>query len=235
MSNKPSTSAKEPKGSAANAGEVTAAGAVATGASSVVSQRIALLGGTFDPPHNGHLALARGVCDALSLERLLLLPAGNPHFKLDQHVTPVQERVAMTELLAREDPRLQVSYLEAERGGVTYTADTLALLRGIYWENELLFIVGADCLEHIWRWRRAEEIAQLCTLVAVARPGYDFEGTLERLDSHGMGFKVQSVRLDTPDVSSTQLRELAAQGKDLTPFMPLSVARRIQKQELYRA
>lgn len=223
MSNEPS---------AAAGGAAASAGAAANG-----PERIALLGGTFDPPHNGHLALARGVCDALGLEHLLLIPAGNPHFKLEQHVTPVEKRVAMTQLLADEDPRLQLSSIEAQRPGVTYTADTLQELHAQYPQAELLFVVGADCLEHIWRWRRAEEIAQLSTLVAVARPGHDFGEALERLDSHGMGFKVLSVKLDTPDISSTQLRKLAAQGAnpaELAPLTPLSVAHYIAEQGIYR-
>lgn len=226
MSNEPSTT--------------TSAGAssAATGTAAGGPERIALLGGTFDPPHNGHLALARGVCDALGLERLLLIPAGNPHFKLEQRVTSVEERVAMTQLLVDEDPRFQLSGIEAQRPGVTYTADTLQELHAQHPQAELLFVVGADCLEHIWRWRRAEEIAQLSTLVAVARPGYDFGGALERLDSHGMGFKVQSVKLDTPNISSTQLRELAAQGAspaELAALTPPNVARYIAEQGIYRA
>lgn len=205
------------------------------GAGKPERERIALLGGTFDPPHNGHLALAQGICDALHLSRLLLLPTGNPHFKLDQDVTPAEDRVAMTELLAREDRRLLVSYLEVEREGVTYTADTLALLRGIYWDEELLFVVGADCLEHVWRWRRAKEIAQLCTVVAVARPGHDMGEAIAHLDARGMSFKVQSVNIETPDISSTQIRELVEQGASLDGLVPPSIERYIREHSLYRS
>lgn len=197
-------------------------------------ERIALLGGTFDPPHNGHLALARAVCGALALDTLLLVPAGNPHFKLDQQVTPVKERVEMTQLLAAEDPRLQVSTIEAQREGVTYSADTLEELKRRRPDASLLFVIGGDCVEHVWRWRRARDIAKLCTLVAVARPGYDMAAAQEALAASGMGFSLQVVRADTPNISSTQVRKKAAAGQSLQGLVPTNVERYIRKHGTYR-
>lgn len=196
-------------------------------------RRIALLGGTFDPPHNGHLALATGVADELSLERVFLVPTGNPHFKLDAGVTPVEHRVAMTRLLAEEDERLEVSLIEAERAGVTYTADTLRELRRLYPKSHVFFIIGGDCAEHIMRWRNAAEVAQLCTVVAVARVGYDFKSAQRKLDDCGLGFDVRYLQLDIPDVSSTEVREAAARGAGLEGLVPKSVEDYIRQSGLY--
>ena len=198
------------------------------------SKTIAVLGGTFDPPHLGHLALACGVADALGLERVFLVPTGNPHFKLDEDVTPVAARVAMTRLLAAEDERLAVSAIEAERPGVTYTVDTLEELQRLHPGSQLVFIVGGDCAAHIWRWRAADKLAKLCTVVAVARPGYDFSSAQRDLEASGMGFDVRYLHLDVPDVSSTQVRRRVAAGEGLSGLVPASVEAFIRKHDLYR-
>ncbi len=195
---------------------------------------IALLGGTFDPPHNGHLALACGVADALQLERIWLMPAGNPHFKLDNQVTSAQDRLEMTRLLAQSDSRLAVSSMEVRRAGVTYTAETLSLLHESYPQARLLFVIGGDSAQHIWRWRAAQTIAQLCTVVAVARPGFDFDAACAAVKASGLGFDMRCVRVEVSDVSSTQVRSLAAAGKPLAGLVPPAVERYICEHGLYR-
>ncbi|MGN0038529.1 MAG: nicotinate-nucleotide adenylyltransferase [Coriobacteriales bacterium] len=205
----------------------------ATAGRSAPCERLAVLGGTFDPPHNGHLALARGVMDALGLERLLLMPAGDPHFKQDEGLTPARHRAAMAGLLAQEDPRLELSLMEVERPGITYTADTLEQLAAANPGAQLLFVIGGDCLGHVMRWRRAADIARLCTLVAVARPGYGFEAGRAAVEACGLPFRVEYLSLDTPDVSSTQLRERAAAGEGLDQLVPPSIAAYIARHNLY--
>ena len=198
------------------------------------SKTIAVLGGTFDPPHLGHLALARGVADALGLARVFLVPTGNPHFKLGEGVTPVAARMAMTKLLAAEDERLEVSAIEAERPGITYTVDTLEELQRLHPGSPLVFIVGGDSAAHIWRWRAADKLARLCTVVAVARPGYDFTAAKRDLEASGMGFDVRYLHLDVPDVSSTQVRQRVAAGQRLGGLVPASIEECIGKPGLYR-
>lgn len=195
---------------------------------------IALLGGTFDPPHNGHLALACGVADALQLERIWLMPAGNPHFKLGNQVTGAQDRLVMTRLLAQGDSRLAVSSMEVRRAGVTYTAETLSKIHESYPQARLLFVIGGDSAQHIWRWRAAQTIAQLCTVVAVARPGFDFDAACAAVKASGLGFDMCCVHVDVPDVSSTQVRSLAASGKSLDGLVPPAVERYICEHGLYR-
>lgn len=198
------------------------------------AQTIAVLGGTFDPPHLGHLELARGVADALGLERVFLVPTGNPHFKLDEEVAPVAARVAMTKLLAAEDERLEVSAIEALRPGVTYTVDTLEELQRLYPGIPIFFIVGGDCAAHIWRWRAADRLAKLCTVVAVERSGYDFTAAQRDLEASGLGFDVRYLHLDVPDVSSTEIRRRVAAGEGLAGLVPASVEAFIRRQGLYR-
>ena len=159
---------------------------------------------------------------------------GNPHFKLDEDVTPVAARVAMTRLLAAEDDRLAVSAIEAERPGVTYTVDTLEELQRLHPGSQLVFIVGGDCAAHIWRWRAADKLAKLCIVVAVARPGYDFSAAQRDLEASGMGFDVRYLHLDVPDVSSTQVRQRVAAGEGLGGLVPASVEVFIREHGLYR-
>lgn len=194
---------------------------------------IALLGGTFDPPHNGHLALAKGVADALGLDKVFLVPTGNPHFKLDAGVTSVEHRVAMTRLLAQDDGRLEVSLIEAEREGVTYTVDTLRELRRLHPEARIYFIIGGDCAEHIMRWRNAAELARLCTVVAVSRAGYDLERAQVALEGCTLGFDVRYLCLDVPDVSSTEVRSRVSKGLSLEGMVPKAVEDYIRQTGLY--
>ncbi|MGN0072906.1 MAG: nicotinate-nucleotide adenylyltransferase [Coriobacteriales bacterium] len=209
------------------------AAAVGKAGAHTPQERLAVLGGTFDPPHNGHLTLARGVLDALGLGRLLLMPAGDPHFKQGQQLTPARHRAAMAGLLADEDPRIELSMMEVERPGITYTADTLEQLAAANPGAQLLFVMGGDCLEHVMRWRRAEDIARLCTLVAVARPGFSFEAGRAAVESCGLPFEVEYLCLDTPDISSTQLRQRAAAGEGLEGLVPPRVAAYIAHHRLY--
>ena len=195
---------------------------------------IAVLGGTFDPPHLGHLALAQGVADELALSRVVIVPTGNPHFKLGENVTPASLRMEMTRLLASEDRRLAVSDIEAARPGVTYTVDTLAQIKCEHAGSHIYFIVGGDCAEHIMRWRRADELARLCTVIAVARPGYDFAVAQRNIEQSGMGFDVCYLHLDTLDVSSTAIRNAVVAGKPLAGLVPASIEAFIEEHALYR-
>ena len=201
----------------------------------MAAERIAILGGTFDPPHLGHLALATGVADAMGLDKVLLVPTGNPHFKLDKKVTPVEDRVAMVELMAAVDTRLQVSRIEVDREGITYTVDTLKELLAENPGAELLFIVGGDCIGHIWRWRAADELAKLCTVVAVERRGFDYAADQEKLRASGIDFNVEYLSFDVPEVSSTDIRECVAAGESLSALVLPSVADYIRAHELYSA
>ena len=138
--------------------------------------RLGVMGGTFDPIHNGHLVAAEQVAGDLDLDVVLFMPAGSPAFKQDRPVSAAEDRFAMTLLATADNPVFEASRLEVERPGVTYTADTLEELRAAYPGNvELFFVTGADAIIDIVHWHDAARIASLATLVGVTRPGYDLE------------------------------------------------------------
>ena len=136
--------------------------------------RLGIMGGTFDPIHNGHLVAAEQAFDDLGLDLVVFMPAGRPAFKLDKKVTSGEDRYAMTLLATSDNPHFTASRFEIDREGVTYTADTLRLLHGLYPDNvRFYFITGADAIADIVTWRDAADIARLARIVAATRPGYD--------------------------------------------------------------
>lgn len=135
-------------------------------------ERIGIMGGTFDPVHNGHLVIARSVADQLGLDRVLFIPAGNPNFKQDQKLASAADRVRMVELaIAEPSPDFELDLREVERPGVTYTADTLEELARCHEDARLFFIMGTDSAITLPGWKRAEDIARLCTVVVAIAPG----------------------------------------------------------------
>lgn len=196
--------------------------------------RIGVMGGTFDPVHKGHLAIARSAAEQLDLDRVLFIPTGHPHFKLDRDIAPADERARMVALAIEDDPLFELDTREIERPGVTYTADTLEELVQTYPKSSLFFITGADSAVTLPRWKRAEEIARLCTIVVAHRPGDAELFVPDVLASAPIDFDV--IYIDAPqiDVSSTSVRERAARGEDVSDSVPLEVAQHIAEQGLYR-
>ena len=134
--------------------------------------RIGILGGTFDPIHDGHLLIAESARVCLGLDRVIFIPAGRPWLKSDREVTDPAHRLSMVELAIADNPRFEVSAIEVERPGPTYTVDTLAELRrrlGV--RAELYLILGMDSVRELGRWHRPERIFEMCTVVVVSRPG----------------------------------------------------------------
>ncbi len=134
--------------------------------------RIGILGGTFDPVHEGHLLIAESARVCLGLDRVIFIPAGCPWLKSDRAVTDAAHRLAMVELAIRDNPLFEASDMEIKRAGPTYTVDTLAELRrrlgvGV----ELYLILGMDSMRELGRWHRPERIFEMCAVAAVSRPG----------------------------------------------------------------
>jgi nicotinate-nucleotide adenylyltransferase len=195
------------------------------------AQRIGLLGGTFDPPHAGHLALARSCPAALALDRLLLVVANDPWQKAPvRAVSPAEDRYALVAAMAAEVPGVEASRLEIDRGGPSYTVDTVEELRAAGRAGgstpEIFLIVGADLVPGLSTWERAGELAQLVTLAVVSRPQSPFEPVPEPW---------RSVALDGPgiDVSSSEVRDLLAAGKSVDGLVPEPVIRCIRRRNLY--
>ena len=184
-----------------------------------------ILGGTFDPPHLGHTAMAQGVRRALGLDRVLLMVANVPWQKsADQVVTPAEDRFAMVGLAAAGEEGVEASRLELDRGGVTYTVDTLEQLRRERPADDLFLIVGADVVGRLASWHRADILDSLCAIVAVPRPG------APRNERPG----VQWIDVATPDVSSTDVRANVAAGEPIDGLVAPAVRDFITARGLYR-
>ena len=164
------------------------------------------------------------------------MPAGRPAFKLDQSVTSGEERFAMTLLATADNPHFVTSRFEIDREGVTYTADTLRLLRGLYPENvEFYFITGADAITEIVTWHDADDIARLAHLVGATRPGYDLDRAWDVIAASGFDFDVTYLSVPALAISSSYLRERVEAGQSLRYLTPDQVTGYLHKHGLYGA
>ena len=196
--------------------------------------RLGVMGGTFDPIHNGHLVAAEQAAGDLDLDVVVFVPAGSPAFKQDRRVSSPEDRQAMTLLATADNPRFLVSRVEVDRPGITYTVDTLELLRGHYPANvELYFITGADAIIDILTWRDAKRIARLARLVGATRPGYDLNAARARIAGSGIDFQVHYLEVPALAISSSDLRARQAEGQSLRYLTPDPVVGFIEKRGLY--
>ena len=201
-----------------------------------VGTRIGILGGTFDPIHNGHLVAAEECLCRLRLEKVLLIPAGRPPHKLRRVISRAEHRLAMARLAAADNPGFEVSTIELERQGPSYSVDTVATVRErVGAVTELFFIVGTDALPELLTWYQPRRLLQLCVLAVVSRPGYPFDlspvvGALPEA-----GERIVHVPAPELDISSTDLRARVAAGLPIRYQLPDAVERYIREQGLYRA
>jgi nicotinate-nucleotide adenylyltransferase len=198
--------------------------------------RLGVLGGTFDPPHYGHLAAAEEAGEQLALARVLFVPTGQPPHKPGKPISPAAHRARMTELAIADNPRFALSCVDVDRPGPSYTADLLALLHAEQGPgSELYFICGMDMLASFLTWHEPARVIAQCCLVAVARPGtppVDL-AALERALPEAQG-RIHVLRVPGVDVSSTELRERVAVGRSLRYLVPPAVAAYVAEQRLYR-
>ena len=192
--------------------------------------RIGLMGGTFDPIHNGHLVAAEEVRFAFSLDRVLFVPAGDPWQKSSKRVTPAPGRLEMTEIATADNDSFDVSTVDIDRDGPTYTIDTLREVGAQQSGDELFFITGADAMLEILTWKEPELVLSLATFVAVTRPGYD----LARVTSLGLPDEVAVLEIPALAISSTDIRARVAAGRPIRYLVPDPVARYIHGKGLYR-
>lgn len=189
--------------------------------------RIGILGGTFDPVHIGHLAAATEVRHALGLDRMLLMVANVPWQKVvGRAVTPAEDRLAMVEAAVAEVDGLEVGRLELERGGPSYTADTVAELARLHPGAELFLVVGSDVVPDLPTWERVEEVQAGVTLVVVSRPGAD-------LSLPPPPWRSCTVTVPELHVSSSDLRAREAAGRPIGALVPPAAVRQIRRRGLY--
>ncbi len=213
--------------------------------------RIGLFGGTFDPIHWGHLRSAEEVREALSLDRILFIPASRPPHKKGQHTTPAHHRLQMVRLAVKKNPRLRVSTVEIKRGGVSYSIDTLRYYaRAVKGSNSYYFILGSDAFREIASWKNFRDIFPLCHFVVTSRPGSGNSNSLRqtpvavqklfcydlkrRIYRHRSGTDLYFVKLTDIAISASGVRRRVQEGKSIRYLVPLEVEAYIKKRGLYR-
>lgn len=187
--------------------------------------RIGIFGGTFDPPHVGHLIVASDACVALALDRLILVPSADPPHKRGQVAATAAQRLEMVRAAITGDPRLEVDDLELRREGASYTVDTLREMRGRWPDAELFFLVGVDQMREFHGWREPHEVARLARLAVVTREG-------EAPDPESP-FPHTVVPVTRIDLSATDIRRRVHEGVSIRYLVADEVRRRIEEWGLY--
>jgi nicotinate-nucleotide adenylyltransferase len=200
-------------------------------------KKIGILGGSFDPVHIGHLIIAQDAAEHLGLSEVIFVPAAIPPHK--QHVRQAahEDRLNMLRLAVNEDPRFSVSDLEVQRGGISYTVDTVRDLKKIYPNDELILIVGSDTLLDLHNWYRPEELLSLCAIAAVLRPGeHEAEEIAEKIQLPAIYKKrvlKKLIKAHQVQVSSTEIRTRMGKGLGIRYFVPSNVEIYIYDKGLY--
>ena len=193
-------------------------------------RRVGVMGGTFDPIHHGHLVAASEVQAWFDLDEVVFVPTGDPWQKSDREVTEAEHRYLMTVVATAANPRFYVSRVDIDRGGKTYTIDTLRDLKAAMPDAELFFITGADALADIFTWRDADELFELANFVGCTRPGYAMDpDALAKIPAD----KVTMVEIPALAISSTDCRERKQRGEPVWYLVPDGVVQYIAKHGLY--
>jgi len=199
-----------------------------------VSQRIGIMGGTFDPIHIGHLALAQEVYEQFDLDKIIFMVAGKHPLKVEG-VTPVDYRLEMVRIAIKDNPHFEVNDFEASRDEVTYTIDTLRHLHEIHPAGtEFFFITGADALHEILEWKDADKLADMSLFVGATRPGYDIELARDRHEKAAKHFDIRYLEVPALAVSSTDIRARICDGRDVRYLVGDVVADYIREHNLYQ-
>ncbi|HEY2719022.1 MAG TPA: nicotinate (nicotinamide) nucleotide adenylyltransferase [Solirubrobacteraceae bacterium] len=194
---------------------------------------LGILGGTFNPPTLGHLAIARHALRELELERVALMPAGSPPHKQIAPDPGAEHRLAMCELLVRGAQGVSVCALELGRDGPSYTVDTLRALHARHPETELTFIVGADVALTLPSWHEPEALLELAMVAVAARPGSDHSEVVDAVTSLGGNERVRFLDAPLIDVSSSRARERAAAGEPIERLVGGDIADYVAEHSLY--
>lgn len=193
-----------------------------------------VLGGTFDPIHNGHLAVAEKVLVRLDLDEILFVPSGQPWLKPVNPSASAQDRLEMVRLSLAGKPYFKISTIEVEKNGPSYSVDTISRLKDQQSRDELYFIIGWDNLSDLPRWKEPTRLISLCRLVAVPRPGYP-SPDLVSLDAKVPGLSERVILMEEPviDISSSVIRDRVALGLSIHGVVPETVERYIREHRLY--
>ncbi|MCF3941831.1 nicotinate-nucleotide adenylyltransferase [Oceanobacillus alkalisoli] len=185
-------------------------------------KRIGILGGTFDPPHLGHLIIAEEVRLALELDEVWFIPTYTPPHK-DSAKTGVDDRIRMTELAIETNPHFKINTIEIKRSGKSYTIDTMKELATLHPNHEFYFIIGADMVEYLPKWQDIDELVKLVPFVGVKRSGYELETE----------YDIFTVNIPLIDISSTEIRKRLQNNRSVNYLVPERVYAYIRGERLY--
>ena len=186
-----------------------------------MTPRVGILGGTFDPVHNAHLAIARSALEKLGLDRILWIPTGAPGYR-EPPVAPANERVAMLELVLAAEPRFVIDERELAAGATGFTIDTIGALQRENPQTRFTLLMGMDQYEKRASWHRWADLAKACDIAVIARPGSKLDG------------EAKTIPMTPMDISASGIRARAARGEDISAMVPAPVAGYIRAHGLYR-
>ena len=202
----------------------------------MAKKKVGIMGGTFNPIHNGHLILGQTAYEQFGLDEVLFMPNKKPYYKkLSKNVTD-EQRCDMVKLAIENNDAFSFSDIEVTREGVTYTVDTLHILTEQNPDHEYYFIMGADSLFHFDSWKDPDEIIKMATLLVATRDSmatFDIESQIEYLQSEFEDAKIECLFSPSLEISSNQLRKRCREGKSIRYLVPDKVAFYIQKHDLY--
>jgi nicotinate-nucleotide adenylyltransferase len=186
-------------------------------------KKIGILGGTFDPPHHGHLLIANEVLSALDLDEIWFMPNQEPPHKQKSESITNEDRLEMLKLAIKGNDQFQITTIELERQGLSFTVDTMKIIREIYPDFQFFFIIGADMIEYLPKWNKINELVHLVQFVGVERHKY----------SHDTSYPIIYVDVPAMEVSSSIIRERLKTGKTVRYLLPDSVIDYIEENNLY--
>ena len=194
-------------------------------------KKIGIMGGTFDPIHVGHLMIAEAVWDEYKLEKVLFILSANPPHKHDV-MTSARHRFNMTLLATCSKPHFEVSSIEMDRTGPSYTIDTIKALKKIYGDDtDFYFIIGADCIHELPSWHKIDELLKICKFIATKRPSYKLD--LSIIAKEFSDYNIQLLETPELEISSTDIRQRIKKGYSIQYITTEQVQQYIRKEELY--
>ncbi|MCG9967014.1 nicotinate-nucleotide adenylyltransferase [Pelotomaculum terephthalicicum JT] len=198
--------------------------------------KLGVMGGTFDPIHYGHLVAAEGAREELALDKVIFIPAGKPPHKPGHDLADAGDRYLMTGLAIDSNIFFEVSSIEIDRPGPSYTVDTIQFIMNQYPGAEIYFITGADAILEIITWKNVERLLSLCYFVAASRPGYRLDELWEKVGAFIQCPEKKILGMEVPAlaISSTDIRRRVREGKTIKYLLPEPVEEYIAKKKLYR-
>ena len=191
---------------------------------------VGLFGGTFDPIHNGHIEAANSAHQTLKLDKVIMVPAGDPYLKRTKLVASPKERYRMVSLAIRKVPSLEVSDIEIFRSGPSYTIDTVRELKRE--GHEVIVLLGTDSIIEMDKWQDPDLLHSECEVVGLTRPGFQIDRSKSYL-SRQRKYSLRTIEVNSPEISSTRVRNLIQEGVDVADLIPQEVNEYIKKEKLY--